>query len=40
MGDQYPQTFSDLEIAEKNGQLISAQEKQKMIYNDKLIRCD
>lgn len=40
MGDQYPQTFSDLEIAEKNGQLISAQEKQRMIYNDKLIRCD
>lgn len=40
MKDQYPQTFSDLEIAERKGQLIGAHEKQRMIYNDKLIRCD
>lgn len=40
MKDQYPKTFSDLEIAERNGDLISSQESQRMIYNDKLIRCD
>lgn len=40
MKDQYPKTFSDLEIAEQRGDLISAQESQRMIYNDKLIRCD
>lgn len=40
MKDQYPQTFSDLEVAERNGDLISSQEKQRKIYNDRLIRCD
>ena len=40
MKDQYPQTFSDLEIAESNGDLISATESQRLIYNDKLIRVD
>lgn len=40
MQDQYPKTFSDLEVAESKGQLISAQESQRMIYNDKLIRVD
>ena len=40
MKDQYPKTFSDAEIAREKGQLISAQESQRMIYNDKLIRCD
>lgn len=40
MKDQYPKTFSDLEVAEKNGSLISAHESQRMIYNDKLIRVD
>lgn len=40
MKDQYPKTFSDLEVAERRGDLISAHESQRMIYNDKLIRCD
>ena len=40
MKDQYPKTFSDAEIAREKGQLISSQESQRMIYNDKLIRCD
>ena len=40
MADQYPKTFSDVEIAIAKGDLISATESQKMIYNDKLIRCD
>lgn len=40
MKDQYPKTFSDLEVAERQGDLISAHESQRMIYNDKLIRCD
>lgn len=40
MKDQYPKTFSDLEIAEKKGDIISSQEKQREIYNDRLIRCD
>lgn len=40
MKNQYPKTFSDLEVAEANGTIISAQESQRMIYNDKLIRVD
>jgi len=40
MKDQYPKTFSDMEIAENRGDLISAHESQRMIYNDKLIRVD
>ena len=40
MKDQYPKTFSDAEIAREKGHLISSQESQRMIYNDKLIRCD
>ena len=40
MKNQYPQTYSDLEIAESKGDLISATESQRLIYNDKLIRVD
>jgi len=40
MKDQYPKTFSDVEIAEANGDLIGAHEMQRVIYNDKLIRVD
>ena len=40
MKDQYPQTYSALEVAEARGDLISAQESQRIIYNDKLIRVD
>ena len=40
MKNQYPQTYSDLEIAEAKGDLISATESQRLIYNDKLIRVD
>ena len=40
MKNQYPQTFSDLEVAELKGDLISATESQRLIYNDKLIRVD
>ena len=40
MKNQYPKTYSDLEIAERRGDLISAHESQRMIYNDKLIRVD
>jgi hypothetical protein len=40
MKDQYPKTYSDLEIAELRGDLISATESQRLIYNDKLIRVD
>ena len=40
MKDQYPKTYSALEVAESKGYLISAQESQRIIYNDKLIRCD
>lgn len=40
MKDQYPKTFSDLEIADARGDLISVQELQRKIYNDKLIRVD
>lgn len=40
MKNQYPNTFSDLEVAERRGDLISAHESQRIIYNDKLIRVD
>lgn len=40
MKDQYPKTYSDLEVAEARGDLISAHESQRVIYNDKLIRVD
>ena len=40
MKDQYPKNFSALEVAEKKGDLISAHESQRIIYNDKLIRVD
>ena len=40
MKDQYPNTFSDLEVAERRGDLIGAHESQRIIYNDKLIRVD
>lgn len=40
MKDQYPKSYSALEIAESRGDLISAHESQRIIYNDKLIRCD
>ena len=40
MKNQYPQTVSDLEVAELKGDLISATESQRLIYNDKLIRVD
>lgn len=40
MKNQYPKTFSDLEVAEARGDLISAHESQRVIYNDKLIRVD
>ena len=40
MKDQYPQTYSALEVAEARGDLISAHESQRIIYNDKLIRVD
>ena len=40
MKNQYPKTFSDLEIAEEKGDLIGAHEMQRVIYNDKLIRVD
>lgn len=40
MKNQYPKTFSDLEIAEQKGDLIGAHEMQRVIYNDKLIRVD
>lgn len=40
MKDQYPKTYSALEVAEARGDLISAHESQRIIYNDKLIRVD
>lgn len=40
MGNQYPKTFSDAEVAYRKKQIISAHESQRMIYNDKLIRVD
>lgn len=40
MKDQYPQTFADLEKSEREGNLISSVESQRIIYSDKLIRCD
>lgn len=40
MKDQYPKTYSALEVAEARGDLISAHEAQRVIYNDKLIRVD
>lgn len=40
MKNQYPKTFSALEVADRAGDLISAHESQRMIYNDKLIRVD
>lgn len=40
MRNQYPNTFSDLEVAESKGDLIGVHEMQRVIYNDKLIRVD
>lgn len=38
--NQYPETLSEVEKAERKSQLLSAWDSQNKIYNDKLIICD